>query len=154
MNFILVWISFTDRQTRQTDRKWCLWAHCATCTGGLKNIKLILHLNITHHVHCVLMSYKRCDGVLLNKMSRKISIFGWHFENLLPVSFLLFSIGLEKLSNNIISKQNKATWRWREPTCLFFYIKWPWHLTLDLDLLWPLTLTHLTFDILIKSMHK
>ena len=36
MNFILVWISFTDRQT---DRKWRLWAHCATCTGGLKNLR-------------------------------------------------------------------------------------------------------------------
>ncbi len=26
----------TDR--RQTDRKWCIWAHCATCTGWLKNL--------------------------------------------------------------------------------------------------------------------
>ncbi len=39
---------------------------------------------------------------------------------------------------------NKATWRWREPTCLFFYINsdldlWPWALTLtfthDLDII-------------------
>ncbi len=29
----------TDRQTDrlQTDRKRCIWAHCANCTGGLKN---------------------------------------------------------------------------------------------------------------------
>ncbi len=38
---------------------------------------------------------------------------------------------------------NKATWRWREPTCLFFYIN------SDLDLSpWPLTLTLFTFDLL------
>ncbi len=29
----------TDRQQtdRQTGRKWCIWAHHASCTGGLKN---------------------------------------------------------------------------------------------------------------------
>ena len=32
----------TDGQTdRQTDRKWCIWAHRAICTGGLKNIGAI-----------------------------------------------------------------------------------------------------------------
>ncbi len=37
---------------------------------------------------------------------------------------------------------NKATWRWREPTCLFFSINSDLDLltlTFDLDLLWPLT---------------
>ncbi len=36
MNYFLrLFYEFSRRQT--TDRKWRIWAHCANCTGGLKN---------------------------------------------------------------------------------------------------------------------
>ena len=49
-------LNFFYRQTdRQTDRKWRLWAHRATCTGGLK--KCLIWNSLRYHLRYHLRSH-------------------------------------------------------------------------------------------------
>ncbi len=68
--------------------------------------------------------------------------------NVAEIMWLKFGAWKKKTWPNSLNMiWNKATWHWREPTCLFYYINsdldlWPWLdlVTFDLDpfYLWPL----------------
>ncbi len=108
-------------------------------------------------VHKVLCKLKHRDHDLL-----LFIIYKRNVTNITPLLFLrnvlktlLYCHFWDK--QYTITLLNKATWRWREPICLFFYINTDlhlWHLPFDFDLSWPFALPLLTFDRLITSTHR
>ncbi len=70
---------------RQTDRKLCIWAHRASCTGGLKNKKLTylwcMLPGVKNWVYSVpLLNLEALTCLFSRKMKPKHHIWLWFFD--------------------------------------------------------------------------
>ncbi len=75
MNYFLQFRSSPDRQT--TDRKWRIWSHRATCTGGLKNWTKIPSLPGNQ----IPLWFSQMLGNLLITSTTNDYFWSWHTTN-------------------------------------------------------------------------